>query len=556
MKKVMIAVVSTLILAEVTHAERPQADVNAGSLAPDSVQIDSVGLLKGFEHPSVIFNPGEKYNAEVRKYQGIPTIERAPGGRLWAAWYAGPIHEDRYNFAMAATSGDDGKTWSDLKLVIDPDGDGPLRASDPCLWQDPAGRLWLFWWMNGDGLNLTLAIVTENPDAENPVWTEPRALFPGVMLNKPIVNQAGEWLMPSAIWKQDGSCRTMVSKDSGKTWALRGAANVPEPRRQCDEPMIVERKDGSLMQLIRTAGFGIAQSLSTDGGATWTEAQDYLLDATARFHFRKLKSGNLLLIKHGPLDERIGRSHMTAYLSKDEGESWQGGLMLDERASVSYPDATQSPDGTIYAIYDWNRADEKHILMATFTEQDILAGAFVSDAARSRVLINYATGYNSKPWVKKNAEKNAKKQSTLRSNANGAELNKVLSGTFSLNGVERASFAVGKRLFTDRRYVVAEVPDALETASFLRIPLDDAKTLICEKPGMLWLLTPSPDRNRDSQAAPLEALGFQKTNLPEIRLFDRSNPANFCSLYQKMCTANEEIQIGKWAVPLFFAEKP
>ncbi len=286
-------------------------------------------LLNGFEHPSVIFNPGEKYNAGARKYQGIPTIERAPGGRLWAAWYAGPIHEDRYNFVMAATSGDDGKTWSGLKFVIDPDGDGLLRASDPCLWQDPAGRLWLFWWMNGqhDGqdLKVTLAIMTENPDDENPVWTAPRALFPGVMLNKPIINRAGEWLMPAAIWKRDGSCRMMGSKDSGKTWVLRGPANVPEPRRNCDEPMIVERKDGSLMQLIRVSDFGIAQSLSADGGHTWTEAEDYLPDATSRFHFRRLKSGNLLLIKHGPLDERIGRNHMTAYLSNDEGETWPSG---------------------------------------------------------------------------------------------------------------------------------------------------------------------------------------------------------------------------------------
>ena len=36
--------------------------------------------------------------------------------------------------------------------------------------------------------------------------------------------------------------------------------------------------------------------------------------------------------------------------------------------------------------------EEKQILMATFTEEDVIGGAFVSDRARSRVLVNQATG--------------------------------------------------------------------------------------------------------------------------------------------------------------------
>ena len=87
--------------------------LTAGLMGAVFSEVVSETLLNGFEHPSVIFNPGEKYNAEARKYQGIPTLERASGGRLWAAWYAGPIQEDRYNYVMAATSEDDGKTWSD-----------------------------------------------------------------------------------------------------------------------------------------------------------------------------------------------------------------------------------------------------------------------------------------------------------------------------------------------------------------------------------------------------------------------------------------------------------
>jgi len=121
----------------------------------------------------------------------------------------------------------------------------------------------------------------------------------------------------------------------------------------------------------------------------------------ARFFVRRLRSGNLLLVKHGPLDRRTGRSHLTAYVSKDDGASWQGGLMLDERVGVSYPDGLQKEDGRIYIIYDRNRLTDKEILMAVFTEQDVLAGKDVSGAVRLRVLVNRATGENPKIRSKK-----------------------------------------------------------------------------------------------------------------------------------------------------------
>ncbi|MEY4814172.1 MAG: hypothetical protein RLZZ162_1245, partial [Verrucomicrobiota bacterium] len=92
----------------------------------------AAGGLRGAEPaaqhaPPINFHPGASYGPAERKYQGIPTIEHAPSGRLWAAWYAGPVQEDRYNYVVAATSADDGRTWSDLKFVIDPDGFGPIR---------------------------------------------------------------------------------------------------------------------------------------------------------------------------------------------------------------------------------------------------------------------------------------------------------------------------------------------------------------------------------------------------------------------------------------------
>jgi hypothetical protein len=66
------------------------------------------------------------------------------------------------------------------------------------------------------------------------------------------------------------------------------------------------------------------------------------------------------------------RSHMTASLSLDDGQSWTRHLLLDARDGVSYPDAVVAPDGQISVLYDRGRTTDKEILLAQFYEKDVL----------------------------------------------------------------------------------------------------------------------------------------------------------------------------------------
>ncbi|EDL57862.1 sialidase family protein [Gimesia maris] len=354
--------------------------------------------------PPINTSPGKEYADDTRMFQGIPGLSRAANGRLWALWYAGGTGEGELNYVVLVTSGDDGKTWSGPKLVIDPPG--PVRAYDPAIWHDPSGRMWVFWAQSyrwWDGRSGVWAVTTDDSDQENPKWTEPRRLCNGIMMNKPTVLSNGDWLLPVAIWKQpakesiehrfdlpeERGGNIFISKDQGKTFQLLGQTDVPE--RTFDEHMIVERKDNSLWTLVRTR-YGIGESISADGGKTWSKGKaSDIPHVNARFFIRRLKSGNLLMVRHNPADKK-SRRDLTAFLSQDDGKTWQGGLLLDERSGVSYPDGVQSDDGTIYIIYDFARTRDKKILMATFTEEDVLAGKPVSDKARLRVLVNQATG--------------------------------------------------------------------------------------------------------------------------------------------------------------------
>ena len=501
-------------------------------------QFDELGSIA----PVVNFFPDAKYADSARMFQGIPSLERSPGGRLWATWYGGGVTEDLHNYIMMVTSGDDGKTWSDLKFVIDPDGDGPVRAFDPCPWLDPNGKLWLFWAQRSRTTPYLMAMTTDNPDDENPKWSKPALICEGIMMCKPTVLDDGTWLLPTAIWFRRGSCRVVASTNQGKTWSLRGTATIPEEKdRNCDEPMIVQRKDGSLWQWVRTK-YGIGTSTSTDGGHTWSDVTPSDVSHTvARFFIRRLASGNLLLVKHGPLDKRTGRSHLTAFLSKDDGKTWQGGLMLDERSGVSYPDGAQGDDGRIYIIYDFDRLGAKTIHMAVFTEEDILAGKDVSGKLRQRILINQATGVNPKKTggdVKLETHSDGAKPLAGKS----AELKPVHEGETA------EAFENGAKLFTDRDYVVENLPDLFKAKKFVRASIDGTVVEVTAD-GIVFVITPLPNRNKDSVAAQLGEQGFEKVAQPEFRLFGTN--ANICTTFQKKVQAGDKITMAKWGVLIY-----
>ena len=86
------------------------------------------------------------------------------------------------------------------------------------------------------------------------------------------------------------------------------------------------------------------------------------------------------------------REKLTAYLSDDEAKSWKGGLMIDERPGVSYPDGTFMDDGSIVVIYDHERHKEGDILLARFTEEDILAGKTVNPNSFLKVTVSHTGG--------------------------------------------------------------------------------------------------------------------------------------------------------------------
>ena len=343
--------------------------------------------------PALVGKPTTVHMPGHTLFSGIPSIAISNGGRMWACWYSSPtVHpkhgsgEDENNFINVVTSADKGETW-ETAFIIDPDFSGPRRAFDPEVWIDPDGHLRITWadrscieWLDATQDQLWMIDIAE-PDSIPETIPAPVCIGHGVMMCKPTVLSDGTWAFPVAKWSGDQSSTMLVTEDHGKTWETRGGAVMPREFRSYDEHMFLEKSNGEIVCYSRAkkGPHGIWKASSFDSGRTWTSLEPIDVKHTSsRFFIRKLNSGNWILVKNGPITEDVGRRQLTAYISRDEGLTWEGGLLLFEGDKVSYPDGQQTEDGTIYLIYDHDRTGAKDIFVSCFTEADILAGYNVS----------------------------------------------------------------------------------------------------------------------------------------------------------------------------------
>lgn len=368
----------------------------------------------------VITNPGSEFDDLKRSWQGIPGIERAANGRLWATWYTGDVGEGAMgNYAMAATCADVGQKWSKPMAIQGPNG---TRFGDPLPWIDPKGRLWIFYTQLTEKtdttplLRATCAIRTDDPGSATPKWSAPFIVVTdGILFGKPIIRNDGAWVAPFFVngkpeWSEAMAGKetgTVISTDEGASWKWLGGTSVPENLRNFSEATIAQRKDGSLWMVIRTS-VGLYESTSADGGRTWADVKPlpgFEKGPSTRACMRKLTSGAFMLVYHDAPPNKnggFGRARMTVWLSDDEGRTWPHKLLLDERSGVSYPDAMQAADGRIFIAYDLGRyrAGEKAVLVSVLREEDIRVGKIVSKDAKLKLVANQCYAYGNHPDIR------------------------------------------------------------------------------------------------------------------------------------------------------------
>lgn len=132
------------------------------------------------------------------------------------------------------------------------------------------------------------------------------------------------------------------SDDAGTTWK-RSQDAVSVPKRGAMEPGLIERRDGSLLQIIRTQMGKIWFSKSKDQGDSWSAARAWnLVSPEAPATLISLPADQGWLIIHNPVVDPKAKSHggrrtpLVARVSKDEGKTWSKPVPIESDLTKTY----------------------------------------------------------------------------------------------------------------------------------------------------------------------------------------------------------------------------
>ncbi len=160
-----------------------------------------------------------------------------------------------------------------------------------------------------------------------------------------------------------------LDTESGET-ELTGKITASDKNVVLNEPHIIELPNGRLICHIRGENaelfnggneklFTVFQSVSDDGGKTWSEPE-MLLDETGG------APPHLILLSSGVLLSTYGRRKLPygimAMISFDGGESWEKDIRIYENTAsddLGYPSTVGLPDGTLLTVFYAAESEEK-----------------------------------------------------------------------------------------------------------------------------------------------------------------------------------------------------
>ena len=358
------------------------------SLAKDPVPVKDVSAPeKGFviKKGAVCHQPDQLFG-----YYGWPSVCRMEDGTL-AVVTSGPRmgHLCFQGKTALFLSRDDGETWMGPTIITD----SPLDDRDAGI-LPLGGKKLLVMWFTLPGARLPhyqQAIDNMTPQQSAAVkaltmhytpeidaqwagsltrlsadggatWSEPR-FCPLTSPHGPIFLRDGRIMIVGKEYPEkegDGRICCAVSSDEGAAWDVIGVLPLPESATYANlhEPDVVELPDGRLLAQIRyqhcpknhsQEGFTIFQSVSDDGGKTWSTMQP--LHVCGSPPHLLLHSSGVLVSTYGRREKPFG---LMAMFSRDMGKTWETEYQLDvnpHSGDLGYPASVELPDGSILTVW-------------------------------------------------------------------------------------------------------------------------------------------------------------------------------------------------------------
>ena len=342
-----------------------------------------------------------------------PCVAVTNNGRLYATYMTGDEYEPKEeNCCIVQYSDDGGETWNRL-FVLDTWENQVAGSSkqDVCFESElqvdeETNTLYVSYVLRkniNDGITLdcqTWMFTISNPDSE--IMTEEALQLSehwntgfGHSRNIFIILKNGNFMLVPTATEHSEVNHAYISEDKGKTWEPTGSIYIPQAVN-FDEPIVVEKLDGSIWVTFRNTTGYVCESYSYDGGKTWTIGrQTDIKNPASRFTITRLASGKLMMVYSDQSSYRIG---MMVAISEDDGATWENKICLYD-GFASYPVVAlddSSGKEVIHIVFDdgryyanqWRTGEEDgkayeyyaHIYHTALTEEEIMAGGDPNDA--------------------------------------------------------------------------------------------------------------------------------------------------------------------------------
>ncbi|MBI5381911.1 MAG: exo-alpha-sialidase [Opitutae bacterium] len=336
----------------------------------------------------------------------IPAIVRAPNGDLLA--FAEGRKNSRSDTGdidlVMKRSRDAGKTWGALQILWD---DGANTCGNPCVVVDgKTGAVWLLSTHNL-GTDKEDAIIHGSSNGGRTVWVlhsedngatwskpanitattkKPEwswyATGPGIGIQIQSGPHAGRLVIPSdhnypdsTTGKSERASHAIYSDDHGATWQLGGA--IKPGMNECQVVELFDGRGTLLMDMRSYRGLGQrAQSRSTDGGATWSEAVNVpaLVEPICQASILRWAKTDAnqpgWLLFSNPADAKK-RRNLTVRASVDNGTTWSRSLVLHTGAAA-YSSLVALSESTAACLYERSeKRPSEQIVFTRFDAQDL-----------------------------------------------------------------------------------------------------------------------------------------------------------------------------------------
>ena len=276
---------------------------------------------------------------------------------LALAFFGGPNRSSEGRVGQALWfSRRDAQGWAAPRCLA-PGANAMTMCWNPVLYRAPEGPLLLFY-KEGPDCSGWRGLVTRSDDAGR-TWSRAEPLPAGIwgpIRNRPVRLEDGGLLCPSSTELGQWQVHFEHTTDLGRAWTR--TASVADPHGlQAIQPTLLVWPNGRIQALCRTRASTVAETLSNDGGLTWTPLESTALpNPNSAIDAIRLRDGRALLIYNASACVVPGvgggpRTPLSVAVSGD-GRAWKlvGHLEVDP-GEFSYPCVLQTADGLVHVTY-------------------------------------------------------------------------------------------------------------------------------------------------------------------------------------------------------------